>query len=95
MIAQLAEIYVNLIEPGIKILLVVIVVAFIVYGFNMLRGGKANEGVVGAFVTGLVKLVVKVLKLIGRGFLAFMGFAVRTFKLLFATVRDFFRSQDL
>jgi hypothetical protein len=95
MLAQIAEIYVNVIEPGAQILAVVIVVAFILHGINLLRGGKASEGLVGGFVSGLIKLVMKSLQLAGKGLLSFLGFSVRTFKLLLATVRDFFRSQDL
>ena len=95
MLARIAELYVNILEPGFKIFLVVIIVAFLLYGFNLLRGADTKSSFVGVFVGGTVKIIGKTLQVIARSFVALLKLLMRTIRILMATIRDFLKSEDL
>lgn len=93
MIASLARLYVNVLEPAFYIFLVIAVLAFLLYGFNLLRGGdKKND-----FITGVVNIIVKStwksIQLIGVSLAKFLKLLLNTIRLLIATVRDFLTSK--
>lgn len=93
MIHTIAEIYVNFVEPAAKVLLVVFAIAFVLYVFNLLRGGDKKNDLVTAVVNGTVKLVVKTVQLIGKAILHSLKMLLKTTSLIFATLRDFFTSK--
>jgi hypothetical protein len=95
MIEYLAQFYVNVLEPGLQILAVALLVVFLLYIFNLLRGGAAKGDALSTIVNGVVKLLLQVIRLLGVAVARFLKSTIRTLRLLFATVRDFLFSKDL
>lgn len=94
MLSAIAEFYVNIIEPGLVVLAVFLACAMVLYIFNFLRGGKKDD-VVTLLVNSIFKGLVKSMQLIGKALLSFVRFVMRTVQVLFATIRDFLKSEDL
>ena len=93
MIATIARLYVNVLEPAFKIFLVIAIVAFLLYGFNLLRGGDKKNDLVSGVVNIIVKSTWKSIHLTGRGVLGFFRMLLKTIRVLMATVRDFLTSK--
>ena len=93
MIATIAQFYVDVLEPGFKIFLVVAVIAFILYGINILRDSKKKTDLVGGLVTLIVKSIIKSMQLMGRLLLGSLKVLLKTSRVIMATVRDFLTSK--
>ena len=93
MIHTLANLYVNVLEPALKVLLVVFAVAFVLYLFNLLRGGDKKNDLITAVVNGVVKITVKTVQLIGKSILGGFKLLLKTSRVIFATLRDFLTSK--
>jgi hypothetical protein len=93
MIAYIAQLYVNVLEPAFKVLLIAAIIAFLLYGFNLLRGGDKKNDLVNGVVNLIVKISLKTIQLIGKGILGFFKMLLKTIRVLMATVRDFLTSK--
>jgi hypothetical protein len=93
MIAMFARFYVNVLEPAFYIFLVVAVVAFLLYGFNLLRGGDKKNDLVSGIVNLIVKSSWKSMQLVGVALRKTLKVLLETISLLIATVRDFLTSK--
>jgi membrane-associated phospholipid phosphatase len=92
-IAYIARLYVNLIEPGLMILAAIIGLAFIFYLFILIRGGDPKKSLPGQVVNLTFISTMKMLKFIGQASLKFLTVLLKTTVLIFATMRDFFKSK--
>ncbi|RYG62144.1 MAG: hypothetical protein EON60_00945 [Alphaproteobacteria bacterium] len=93
MIDTIARLYVNVLEPGFYILLVILLAVFVLYVINLLRGGGAKDDILSNVVNGTIKMIVKSVHLIGKALLAGCKMLLKTISLIFATVRDFLKSE--
>lgn len=93
MIERIAVLYVSVIEPGLKILLVVILIAFGLYVFNFLRGGESKGNLISGLVNIIVKSIIKTVQLAGKALLGSIKLLLNTSRVIFATVRDFLKSE--
>ncbi len=93
MIDSFAHFYVNVIEPGFSILLIVLLVVFVLYVINLLRGGGSKDDFLSTVVNGMIKMIVKSVQLVGQALLASLRMLLKTISLIFATVRDFLKSE--
>ena len=93
MIATLARLYVNVLEPVFYVFLVVAVISFLLYFFNLLRGGDKKNDLVSVIVNMIVKSSMKIIQLTFIAIKIFFNMLLETIKLLIATVRDFLTSK--
>lgn len=93
MITYLAQLYVNIIEPGMMILAIIIVVAFVLFLFNLLRGSAEKNDFITNVVNFVVKTIMKTIRLAGVTLLKSLKVLLTTTSLIFATVRDFLTSK--
>ena len=93
MITYLAQLYVNVLEPAFKVLLVVLVVAFVIYLFNLVRGKDMKNDFIGTVVTGIIKTFIKSIQLFGKALLGSFKVLLKTSRVIMATVRDFLTSK--
>lgn len=93
MIDSLAHFYVNIIEPGFSILLIILLVVFVLYLINVLRGGGSKDDILSTVVNGMIKMIVKSVQLVGKALLGCFRMLLKTISLIFATVRDFLKSE--
>lgn len=93
MIHSLALLYVKVLVPSVKVLAVVLVVAFVLYLFNLLRGGDSKNDFIGTVVTGVMKGVIKFIQLVWKSLLVSFKMLLKTISLIFATVSDFLTSK--
>lgn len=93
MIETLAHIYVNVLEPAFTFLLIGLAILLVLYVVNLLRGGGAKDDILSNLVNGTIKMLVKSVHLIGKAMLASIKMLLKTISLIFATVRDFLKSE--
>ena len=93
MIHYLAQLYVNFLEPAFKVLAVIVVVAFVLYLFNLLRGKDMKGDFVSTIVNFIVKAIMKTIQLTGKLLLKSLKVLLETISLIIATVRDFLTSK--
>jgi hypothetical protein len=93
MIEAIAHLYVNFLEPALRVLVVLFVVLLLLSIINFIRDPKAKEN----FVKTLIGLVFKGLKLllIGAGAVlkGLLEMLQKSIKVIFAAFRDFFTSK--
>ncbi len=93
MIESIAAIYVNFIEPLMRVLLIGLVVVLILGIINFIRDPKAKEN----FIKTIITIVFKALKwlLIGFGVMlkGLIDMLHKAIKVIFAAFRDFFNSK--
>ena len=93
MLATIAQLYVNVLEPMFFYGLILLVVLFVLYMVNLLRGGGKKDDLVSKVVNGFVALIIKIIKLCGRMMAGSIKVLLKAITLLTATVRDFFGSK--
>lgn len=93
MIAYLAQLYVNVIEPGLRIFAVVALVMAVLYILNLLRGAK--DDAITKLVNGFFRLIYKTVCLFGVLMVKLVRGSIKRLMLVFAVIRDFFTSRDL
>lgn len=93
MIAYLAQLYVNVIEPGLRIFAIIALIMAALYVFNLLRGGK--DDAITKLVNGFFRLIYKTVCLFGVLMVKLMRGFIKRMMLVFAVIRDFFTSRDL
>jgi len=93
MIAYLARLYVNVIEPGIQIFAILALVMGVLYVINLLRGGK--DDAITKLVNGFFRMIYKSVCLLGVMSVRLLRVMIRRLLLVFAVIRDFFTSRDL
>ncbi len=93
MIESLAYFYVNVLEPAFYILLILLAVLCVLYIINMLRGGGGKGDFLSTVVNGMVKILVKTVQIIGSALVGSLKMLLKTISLIFATVRDFLKSE--
>jgi hypothetical protein len=93
MISYLAQLYVNVLEPGLRVFAVVALVMAALYVFNVLRGGK--DDAITKLVNGFFKIIYKTVCLFGVLVVKVMRGLIKRLMLVFSVIRDFFTSRDL
>ncbi|PIZ30653.1 MAG: hypothetical protein COY40_04050 [Alphaproteobacteria bacterium CG_4_10_14_0_8_um_filter_53_9] len=91
-ISQLAALYVNFIEPLLKILFFAAIFISVLHIFNAMRDGKKHSEIIGMLFNGLISLLKNIFIYAGKGLAWFAQMLLRIIKLIFASVRDFFTS---
>lgn len=91
-ISHIAYIYVTYLEPLLKILFFAVVLIVVLHLFNSMRDGKKHSDIISFAFNGMLSLIKGVFLYAGL-ILAWMGkMLLKTIKLIFASVRDFFTS---
>ena len=93
MIHALAVFYVNILEPALKVLAVVFAIVFVLYVFNLLRGGDKKNDIITVVVNGMVKMIVKSVQLVGKSIVTSVKVLLAASRVIFATLRDFLTSK--
>jgi len=71
----------------------IIALAFIIYLFTIVRGGDTKNSLAGDVVRGTFTSIMKTLKFIGVAITKIFKVLLKTTVLIFATMRDFFKSK--
>ncbi len=93
MLSSIAIFYVNVIEPTLQVLAVVAVVIGVLYLLNLLRGGDRKNDLITLVVNEFFKMIYKTIVLSGKAVVAVAGMLLKTSRVIFATLRDFFKSE--
>jgi hypothetical protein len=90
---QIAELYVHVIEPLLKVLAIFIVVVTLLYMFNAMSDSKKKADFVNNTFNFLIKATVFLFTSLGRVALFLGRLLLRIINLLIATISDFFTSK--
>lgn len=90
---QLADLYVDIIEPGIKLGLFFVLLIIVLHSINMLRDGGASGGFVGVAFKNIIKFAGSALHFLGVA-LRYVGNGVLYLAhVIMSTLRDFLTSK--
>jgi hypothetical protein len=90
---QIAELYVHVIEPLLKVLAVFVVVITLLYLFNAMGDSKKKADLVNNTFNFLIKTTIFIFTGLGRVALLLGRLLLRIINLLIATISDFFTSK--
>jgi hypothetical protein len=90
---QIAELYVHVIEPLLKVLAVFVVVVILLHMFNALGDSKKKADLINSTFNFLLKATLFVFTGLGRVALFLGRLLLRIINLLIATISDFFTSK--
>tara|TARA_R110000868_G_scaffold218576_1_gene469009 strand:+ start:153462 stop:153740 length:279 start_codon:yes stop_codon:yes gene_type:complete len=89
---EFAEIYVNYIEPSLKVFLMFMLVMAVLAFWAKVKEGKLLD-MASAIFQGTIDYTYKTIFFVGMGIWLFVRSVGRVFNIIFATVRDFFISR--
>lgn len=92
-IAQLAEFYVNVLEPLGRFLFFIIIAVFLLYLLNLVRGTSGESNLSNNVVNLIFKSFVKTMNYTGKLVLWIFKLLLKTITVIFASIRDFFTSK--
>jgi hypothetical protein len=93
-INQLADIYVDVVEPLLKIGAFIILVVVVLHGFNIIKYGGSGSSLVGRTYVVLVTWFGKLLVILQKLATIVMKLIVSYTHVLLATVKDFLSSRN-
>lgn len=93
MLSSIATFYVNVLEPTLQVLAVVALVIGVLYLLNLVRGGDRKNDLITVVVNEFFKLIYKTIVLMGKSVVALALMLLKTSRVIFATIRDFFKSE--
>ncbi len=92
-VEQLAELYVHVIEPALKVLAFFIVIVTVLYLLNALGDSKKKTEFVNNTFNFIIKAIFVIFTGLGRAALIVGRLLLRIINLLIATISDFFTSK--
>jgi len=92
-IERAAEIYVNIVDPALRIGLFVVIAVFLLYFLNLLRDGSKKTDMVNGLFNLIIKTITKTVTLTGKVLLFILSTLRKTITVIFASLRDFFISE--
>ncbi|HEX2859151.1 MAG TPA: hypothetical protein VHP58_03020 [Alphaproteobacteria bacterium] len=92
-VEQVAELYVHVIEPALKVLAFFIIVITVLYLFNALADSKKKTEFVNNTFNFILKAVFLIFTGVGRAAIIVGRLLLRIINLLIATISDFFTSK--
>jgi len=93
MLSSIASFYVNVIEPTLQVLAVAALVIIVLYLLNLLRGGDRKGDLITVVVNESFKFIFRFIVLIGKSLILLARMLLNTSRVIFATLRDFFKSE--
>ncbi|MBI1308545.1 MAG: hypothetical protein GC129_01625 [Proteobacteria bacterium] len=92
-INQLAEIYVDYLEPSLRVLGFLIVVIFLLYMLGLVRDSKKKGDLVNSAFSFIINIITKFVSFIGHALLWLAKAVLKIVTVIFASIRDFFTSE--
>jgi len=92
-IEQFAAFYVNVVEPVFRFLLFAVIAISFLYLLNVVRDAKKKTDIINGAFNFILKLVTKSVVLLGKVLLFSIKMLQKVFKVINASVRDFFNSK--
>lgn len=92
-IQELAALYVNYVEPALRVLFFLVVVIVVLHIFHIVKGGKPGEGFASKSFGFMINGLVTMIKSVASGAWWSLKSMLKVITILFATVRDFFVSK--
>ena len=92
-VEQVAELYVHVIEPALKVLAFFIVIVTVLYLLNALGDSKKKTEFVNNTFNFIIKTVIFCFTALGKGAIILGRLLLRIINLLIATISDFFTSK--
>lgn len=92
-IDQLANLYVDIIEPGIKLGLFFILLIIVLHSINMMRDGGASGGFVSVAFKNILKAASAAFHFLGVALRYVGNFVLYLAHVIISTVRDFLTSK--
>lgn len=92
-VSQIAELYVHVIEPALKVVAFFMVVITVLYIINSLGDSKKKTEMVNNIFNIMIKSTVVVFAGLGKGALFLGKLLLQIFNLLVHTISDFFTSK--
>lgn len=92
-IEQAAQIYVDYVDPALRVLLFFVIAVFLLYMLSVIRDGKKKTDVINATFNFIIKFITKTISFMGKLLLFIITLLRKTITVIYASIRDFFFSR--